>query len=80
MHSAQCVVVGFYLAVCIKNYELEARMSPEMQNIVSYLIPAYVIFWLVTFLYVFSIRSRQKNLEKDIEVLKLLAEKKKGNK
>jgi CcmD family protein len=55
-------------------------MSPEMQNIVSYLIPAYVIFWLVTFLYVFSIRSRQKNLEKDVEVLKLLAEKKKGNK
>jgi CcmD family protein len=55
-------------------------MSPEMQNIASYLIPAYVVFWLITFLYVFSIRSRQKNLEKDIEVLKLLAEKKKDNK
>ena len=52
-------------------------MSPEMQNIVSFLIPAYVIFWLLTFLYVFSVRSRQKNLEKDIETLRLLVEKKK---
>ena len=52
-------------------------MSPEMQNIVSFLIPAYAVFWLFTFLYVFSVRSRQKNLEKDIETLWLLAEKKK---
>jgi len=52
-------------------------MSPEMQNIVSFLIPAYAIFWLFTFLYVFSVRSRQKNLEKDIETLRLLVEKKK---
>ncbi len=52
-------------------------MSPEMQNIVSFLIPAYAVFWLFTFLYVFSVRSRQKNLEKDIETLRLLAEKKK---
>ena len=51
-------------------------MSPEMSNIVSFLIPAYVVFWLVTFGYVFSIRSRQKNLEKDIETLRLLVEKK----
>ena len=52
-------------------------MSPEMQNIVSFLIPAYVIFWLFTFVCVFSVRSRQKNLEKDIETLRLLVEKKK---
>ena len=52
-------------------------MSPEMQNIVSFLIPAYAVFWLLTFLYVFSVRSRQKNLEKDIETLRLLVEKKK---
>ena len=52
-------------------------MSSEMQNIVSFLIPAYVIFWLFTFVYVFSVRSRQKNLEKDIETLRLLVEKKK---
>ena len=55
-------------------------LSVEMQNIVSYLIPAYVVFWLVTFLYVFSIRSRQRNLEKDVEVLKLISEKKQDNK
>ena len=54
-------------------------MSPEMSNIVSFLIPAYMVFWLVTFLYVFSIRSRQRNLEKDIETLRMLAEKKKDS-
>ncbi len=54
-------------------------MSPEMNNIVSFLIPAYAVFWLVTFGYVFSIRSRQKNLEKDIETLRTLVEKKKSN-
>ena len=52
-------------------------MSPEMQNIVMFLIPAYMAFWLITFLYVFSVRSRQKNLEKDIDTLRLLVEKKK---
>jgi CcmD family protein len=52
-------------------------MSPEMQNIVSFLVPAYIFFWLLTFLYVFSVRSRQKNLEKDIETLRMLVEKKK---
>jgi CcmD family protein len=51
-------------------------MSLEMSNIVAYLIPAYSIFWLITFLYVFSIHSRQKNLEKDIETLRALVEKK----
>jgi CcmD family protein len=51
-------------------------MSLEMSNIVSYLIPAYGVFWLITFLYVFSIRSRQKNLEKDVETLRRLVEKK----
>ena len=50
-------------------------MSPDMSNIVSYLIPAYIIFWLITFLYVVSIRSRQKNLEQDVETLRVLVEK-----
>jgi CcmD family protein len=54
-------------------------MSPEMSNIVYFLIPAYMIFWLITFLYVFSVRARQKNLEKDIETLRLLAAKKKDS-
>ncbi len=51
-------------------------MSPEMQSIVSFLIPAYVAFWLITFLYVFSIRSRQRNLEKDLDALKKIVDKK----
>jgi CcmD family protein len=53
-------------------------MSPEMQNIVSFLIPAYAAFWLLTFLYVFSIRSRQRNLEGDVEALKKVLQKKQG--
>ncbi len=53
-------------------------MSPDMQNIIAFLIPAYMIFWLITFLYVFSVRARQKNLEKDIETLRMLVEKKKN--
>jgi len=54
-------------------------MSPEMQNIVSFLIPAYVGLWLITFLYVFSIRSRQRNLEKDVEALKSMAGRKQSS-
>ncbi len=54
-------------------------MSPEMQNIVNFLIPAYLAFWLLTFLYVFSIRSRQRNLEKDIEALKKVVGKKQSD-
>ncbi len=53
-------------------------MSPEMQNIVSFLIPAYLAIWLITFLYVFSIRSRQRNLEKDLQALKEVMDKKQG--
>jgi CcmD family protein len=53
-------------------------MSPEMQDIASFLIPAYAAFWLITFLYVFSIRSRQRNLEKDLEALKKVIEKRQG--
>jgi CcmD family protein len=53
-------------------------MSPEMQNIASFLIPAYIIFWLFTFVYVFSIRSRQRNLERDLDALKKVVEKKQG--
>jgi len=53
-------------------------LSPEMQNIVGFLIPAYIAFWLLIFLYVFSIRSRQRNLERDIEALRKVVEKKQG--
>jgi len=54
-------------------------MSPEMSDIASFLIPAYIIFWLLTFLYVFSIRSRQRNLERDLDALKKVVEKKQGD-
>lgn len=53
-------------------------MSPEMQNIAAFLIPAYIIFWLITFVYVFSLRSRQRNLEKDLEALQKIVEKRQG--
>jgi len=55
-------------------------MSPEMQSVVSFLIPAYVIFWLITFVYVFSIRSRQRNLERDVDALKQVLEKRASDK
>jgi len=53
-------------------------MSAEMQNIVGFLIPAYAIFWLIVFVYVFSLRSRQRNLEKDLDALKRIIEKRQG--
>jgi len=53
-------------------------MSPEMQNIVNYLIPAYLLIWLIIFVFVWSIRSRQRNLQKDLDALKKVIEKKQG--
>jgi len=53
-------------------------MSPEMQNITSFLIPAYIAFWLITFVYIFTIRGRQRNLERDLDALKKVIEKRQG--
>jgi CcmD family protein len=53
-------------------------MSPDMQNIVNYLIPAYLLIWLIIFAFVWSIRSRQRNLQKDLDALKKVIEKKQG--
>jgi len=36
----------------------------------TYLAAAYAVFWGVTFLYVFSIASRQRRLQREIDVLK----------
>jgi len=36
----------------------------------SYLVAAYAVFWGLTFIYVFSIASRQRNLAREIEALK----------
>jgi CcmD family protein len=44
----------------------------------SYLFAAYAVFWGLTFIYVYSIGSRQKSLEKEIEALKRALEDDKG--
>ena len=36
----------------------------------TYLAAAYAVFWGVTFLYVFSIASRQRRLQREIDALK----------
>jgi CcmD family protein len=44
-----------------------------MENI-EFLAAAYAFFWALTFLYVFSIARRQKNLEQELQVLESLIE------
>ena len=36
----------------------------------GYLFAAYAVFWGLTFVYVFSIANRQKNLAREIKALK----------
>ena len=40
---------------------------------IIYLAAAYAVFWAVTFILVFSIASRQKKVQKDLEMLEQLA-------
>jgi CcmD family protein len=40
-----------------------------------FLVVAYSVFWLGTFIYVLTMSARQRNLEKDIEVLEALVKK-----
>lgn len=40
-----------------------------------YLFAAYAVFWALTFAYVFSINSRQKRLQNEIEALRRTLEK-----
>lgn len=42
-----------------------------MEN-VEYLAAAFVVFWAFTFVYIFSIARRQKNLEQELGVLESL--------
>jgi CcmD family protein len=42
-----------------------------MENI-EFLAAAYAVFWGFTFVYVFSIARRQKNLERELQVLESL--------
>jgi CcmD family protein len=36
----------------------------------GYLVAAYAVFWGLTFVYVFSIANRQRNLAREIKALK----------
>ena len=36
----------------------------------GYLFAGYAVFWGLTFVYIFSIANRQRNLAREIEVLK----------
>jgi hypothetical protein len=40
----------------------------------TFMIAAYVVFWIVTFLLVFSIFNRQRNLRRDLEMVEQLVE------
>ncbi len=40
-----------------------------------FLVAAYGVFWLGTFIYVLTISQRQRNLEQDLEVLESLVKK-----
>ncbi len=40
-----------------------------------FLVAAYGVFWLGTFIYVLTLVQRQRNLEKDLEVLESLVKK-----
>ncbi len=37
-----------------------------------YLAAGYAVFWLVTFVFIYSIVGRQRNLEKEVQVLERL--------
>jgi len=40
----------------------------------TFMIAAYAVFWLLTFAFVFSIFSRQRNLRRDLELMEQLLE------
>ena len=40
-----------------------------------FLVAAYGVFWLGTFIYVLTMAARQRNLERDIEALEALVKK-----
>ncbi len=45
----------------------------------SYMIAAYGVFWILTFVFVYSIFSRQRSLRRELEVMEqLLESQKKG--
>ncbi|GAB4546166.1 MAG: hypothetical protein Kow0063_40470 [Anaerolineae bacterium] len=40
----------------------------------AFMIAAYAVFWIVTFLFVFSIFSRQRSLRRDLEMMEQLVD------
>jgi CcmD family protein len=43
-------------------------------NELIYLAAGYAVFWIVSFVFIFSIVSRQRSLEKEVTMLEQLAE------
>ena len=43
-----------------------------MMDALIYLAAAYTVFWLVSFVFIFSMVQRQKNLQKEVELLERL--------
>ena len=44
-----------------------------------FLAAAYAVFWLITFIFIYSLVSRQRTLQKDLEMLEQLAEQEADN-
>jgi CcmD family protein len=40
----------------------------------AFMIAAYTVFWLITFVFIFSIFSRQRNLRHDLDLMEDLVE------
>jgi CcmD family protein len=40
----------------------------------TFMIAAYAVFWIVTFVFVFSIFNRQRSLQRDLELTQQLLE------
>ncbi len=40
----------------------------------TFMIAAYAVFWILTFVFVFSIFNRQRNLRRDLELMEQLLE------
>ncbi len=41
---------------------------------IIYLAAAYAVFWLVTFIFIYSMVSRQRNLQQELAMLEQLSE------
>ena len=44
-----------------------------MENMI-YLVAGYAVFWLISFLFIYSMVSRQRNLQKELEMLEQLTQ------